>query len=156
MRVPHAGVLSLTPRQGAALSPMALSPFVLWSAKTSPSPRRRDHHGQCWLTPGQMSPPALCCNGETRVASPRAAGTARVCLWKLLACTASRGGATAGGGEPRHLTSLHRAALSTAPTSAGQLCDTPRLGGLISPPPPLSSHRSPRSGGLADPSRTVG
>lgn len=23
-------------------------------------------------------------------------------------------------------------------------------------PPPLSSHRSPRSGGLADPSRTVG
>lgn len=51
---------------------------------------------------------------------------------------------------------LHRAALSTAPTSAGQLCDTPRLGGLISPPPPLSSHRSPRSGGLADPSRTVG
>lgn len=136
MRVPHAGVLSLTPRQGAALSPMALSPFVLWSVKTSPSPRRRDHHGQHWLTPGQMSSPALCCNGETRVASPRAAGTARVCLWKLLACTASRGGATAGGGEPRHLTSLHRAALSTAPTSAGQLCDTPRLGGLISPPPP--------------------
>lgn len=147
MRVPHAGVLSLTPRQGAALSPMALSPFVLWSAKTSPSPRRRDHHGQCWLTPGQMSPPALCCNGETRVASPRAAGTARVCLWKPLACTASRGGATAGGGEPRHLTSLHRAALSTAPTSAGQLCDTPRLGGLISPPPPFPRTALPAAEG---------
>lgn len=61
------GFLRLALQQGTALSPMALSPFVLWSAKTSLSPRRRDHHRQCWLTPGQMSPPALCYKGETHM-----------------------------------------------------------------------------------------
>lgn len=42
---------------------------------------------------------------------------------------------------------LHRAALSTAPTSAGQLCDTPRLGGLISPPPPFPRTALPAAEG---------